>query len=187
MWVRNSGGTTPTSADFAAFAQGISNTWAALFLPHLTTTVVYEGLTALYYDATEIALGINIPDGRQGGHSTSDNISAGTALVVSWQVAQHYRGGHPRTYFCGFRSNDMQNSTDWTPSTISTWRSAANDFHANVNAGDHGAFSGPHLGTVSFVLRNQWRTPTIFRDYVPAGAVVDSRIDSMRRRLGPDR
>jgi len=37
------------------------------------------------------------------------------------------------------------------------------------------------------VLRKAWRTPPVFRDFVPGGATVDSRIDTQRRRLGPDR
>jgi hypothetical protein len=142
---------------------------------------------AHYWDATEIALGVNIPDGRSGGHSTSTDLSVNTALCVSWQVAAHYRGGHPRTYFCGLKQNDTVDVQSWTPSTISAWQSAANAFHATVNTFNYGAIQGVRLGTVSFVLRNQWRSPTVFRDFVNGGAVVDSRIDSMRRRLGPDR
>jgi hypothetical protein len=40
---------------------------------------------------------------------------------------------------------------------------------------------------VSFQLHKDWRDPPVFRDYTPGAAVVDSRIDTQRRRVGPDR
>jgi hypothetical protein len=70
---------------------------------------------------------------------------------------------------------------------VSQLQAAANNFLLAVNAISTANASDLHLGVVSFVLRGEWRDPPVFRDFTPAAAKVDARIDSQRRRLGPDR
>lgn len=187
FWIRNGAAVTPTAGNFEAFVQNVANLIASIFLPHQSQTLTFGGIHGLYYGSAEIDLGVDVPDGRTGGASAGTDLSANVALCVSWQVQQHYRGGHPRNYFAGMRTTMAQDVQSWTPAQISTWHDAANNFNNQVNSLANGEITGPRLGVVSFVLRNQWRTPPVFRDFINGAAVVDSRIDSMRRRLGPDR
>lgn len=186
MWFRNGNAQVPGATDFETFVQAATNKFHDFFVVKMAIPVIFEGATALYYEPSGEALGVNVPDGRAGTASGTP-LPANVALCVSWQVAQHYRGGHPRTYVTGQTSNATTDSTTWTPAHIADIHAAANNFHADMNTASAGAIGDVHLGTVSFVLRNEWRAPPVFRDYIPGGAVVDSRIDTMRRRLGADR
>jgi hypothetical protein len=71
---------------------------------------------------------------------------------------------------------------------VSSIETGANVFHDTIEShipiGD-GIASLEH-GVVSFVNDGAWRTPPLFRRFL-VGAHVDSRVDTMRRRLGPDR
>lgn len=186
FWVRNGRGTTPSAGDFQAFCDdvlaGYKNT-----LTHLQgIRSITQECTGLYYGPTGGILAA-VSTGGQAGNQGGDVLPASVALCIGWRVQQHYRGGHPRTYVAGQTTDHLQDSTTWTSGHTDSARDNANAFLTWINGRSHGDFSDPHLGTVSFVLRKAWRDPPVFRDYIPGAAFVDSRVDTMRSRLGPDR
>jgi hypothetical protein len=184
--VRNGNNLTPTLSDFQAWAAEFAGLFVNNFTPLMSGSVTVLQADCLYYGETGADLGSIAPSGATGSKS-GGVLPASCAICVSWHVQQHYRGGHPRTYLTGLVQTDLQDATSFTSSYVTSVAAAANNFHAGVNAMHHGSFSDCHLGTVSFVNKKAWRTPPIFRDYVLAQATVDNRVDSQRRRLGPDR
>lgn len=185
MWVRNGGGVTPSDADLNAFALFLYNTYKARFLAHMHTSVVLEGCQLNYYGPSGLQIGGGHVENSSGA-VTGTITPASAAICISWRVQQRYRGGHPRTYLTGQTSENMFSSQRWTTGWAQSYQSEANAFHAAVNAHAGGGLGDVHLGTVSFVLDGAWRSPPVFRDFTPTAASVDVRIDSQRRRLGPD-
>lgn|SRR6476661_10134582 len=186
FWVRNGNAVTPAIGDLLAVLGDILDAFDSTLLPNLSSGLVKDGGSILYYGETGAELGVDKSDHDTGSSGGALSVSS-VACGISWKVQARYRGGHPRTYLAGVPSTAISNPNTLTGAFCTAVASDANDFHAAVNAITHGDFNDVHLGTVSFQHNGEWRSPTLFRDYVPGAATVDTRIDTQRRRLGPDR
>jgi len=185
FWVRNAGGNTPSDTELNSLAAFIYGRYISHFGPQMNVNVTVQGCQIIYYGPAGLQIG--------GGHventlcsQVGQALPASAAICISWRVAQRYRGGHPRTYLPGMSTASMQDVTKWVATYADAVRVSADQFHLDINTHTAGTFGPFHLGTVSFVLRNEWRSPPVFRDFTPASALVDTRIDTQRRRLGPD-
>lgn len=185
FWVRNGQQQTPGAPELEAFAEAFGQQYVGLFGAELVPAWNPELVTALYYGATGGVLKADaniVGQGAYVGSATPANV----ACCVSWHVPEPYRGGHPRTYFCGVAESVVATPRTWDTPFIDRMRDRANSFNLAVNGLALGGGGDLHLGVVSFVHNAAWRTPPVFRDFTPAAATVDHRIDTMRRRLGPD-
>jgi hypothetical protein len=185
FWVRNGNSQTPGLTDFQAFLADFGVRYWDAFGSHMHPGITTSEVIGLYYGPTGGDLGSQATfnhAGTGGGGGLPNNV----AQCISWSLTQRYKGGHPRTYLPAPGDVALQDSRLYLASQTGAVTAAANTFHGQVNGLTHGALSDIHLGTVSFVLRGQWRTPPVFRDFVLNGARMDARIDSMRRRLGRD-
>jgi hypothetical protein len=185
FWVRNGGALSPSSSDFAGIVDAVRGFWVQHFIEHIGTGATVEGCDGLYYGAQGIEIGFNaqhVDTGSMAGSVLPSQVSAG----ISWSVQAAYKGGHPRTYLPPPSQTALLSTRLFNPSFATALTSAANGFHASLNFLRAGNMSDLHLGTVSFVLRKQWRSPPVFRDFVPGNARVDQRVDTQRRRLGRD-
>lgn len=185
FWVRNGNQSQPSSAELATVATQMFAAFSSHFAPTLGTASVLKTCTLLYYGAFGADLEA-IHTGSAPGTRTAGLLPANCAVCISWRVAAHYRGGHPRTYLCGATGDVTVNPKTFADSYVEEVRLAANAFLLDINGIAVGGAQDLHLGTVSFQFQKQWRTPPVFRDYTPAATLVDKRVDSMRRRLGPD-
>ena len=185
FWLRNGGGVTPSEADFIQVVNLLLSKYMATLLSLQHTSSQTTAATGLYYGADRILYGVEVANTGFGQHAATAE-PASVAACIGWRVNQHYRGGHPRTYIGGMSSQAIANPRGLDPAWVSTAVTNANNFHSQVNAISVGNFIDTHLGVVSFVLRDAWRSPTIFRDFIPGAAHCDQRIDTQRRRLGPD-
>jgi hypothetical protein len=185
FWVRNGSGVAPAANDFANAVADFHLKWRDAFLEHIGTECQVVGCNGLYYGETGADLGFDYAHGDTGSQA-GPGLPASAATGISWAVLAHYKGGHPRTYLPSPSQSSLNDGRTFHSTHTDDVRQAANAFLTNVNATVHGDFNNVHLGTVSFILRKQWRTPPIFRDFVPGGASVDARIDTQRRRLGRD-
>lgn len=185
FWLRNGAFAQVSAADFFTVTDDVRQLWVTFFIEHVGTGATVEGCNGLYYGATGLDLGADVPHvdtGSQSGSVLPSQVSTG----ISWTVQQAYKGGHPRTYLPPPSQSALLSTRLFNPSHASAVTNAANNFHNAMNQIHHGDFSDSHLGTVSFVHEKAWRTPPVFRDYVPGKAGVDQRIDTQRRRLGRD-
>lgn len=187
FWIRNGRQTTPSFTDFQATVSDVFSFWAQYFRHFMAGNVSLDNASGLYYGPTGADLGADVSPAPSFGSDATALLPANCACVVSWKVQQHYRGGHPRTYLAGHCQSGVQTAQTWKTDHQADVSGSANDFHTAVNQINHGGVGDVHLGTVSFVLRKQWRDPPVFRDFIPSAATVDNRIDSMRSRLGRDR
>lgn len=186
FWVRNGGFATPTAGDFQSATADFLSAYNSSFRQLMGIRCIVRECTALYYGVSGGALDA-VAAASQTGNQGGENLPASAAIVIGWRVQAHYRGGHPRTYIPGVTTDQLEDTTTFKSSYVDATRDVANFFLNAVNDIHHGDFNSVHLGTVSFVHRKEWRTPPVFRDYIPGAAFCDSRVDSQRRRLGRDR
>lgn len=184
LWTRFTPVTVPSQSDLDSLLLSIGNAYNSHFKAYRSSSVPTESCSALFYDSSGPALVSETPLVLNGTGAASV-LPSNCCVVVSWRIAAHYRGGHPRTYLPGVPDAEAVTSRLLDTTYIANLAASANDFIAAINVLTHGSVTAVELGTVSFVTKKDWREPPIFRPYVAGGATVDQRIDSQRRRLGP--
>jgi hypothetical protein len=117
------------------------------------------------------------------GAAPGQSLAPGVAVVISWQIAESYRGGKPRTYLVGVPGNVMTANGDSALSAtyMSQLDTAATLFMTTINAAAPGSTS-VSLGTVSYHAGHTVRPTPLFRSYF--GVKIHGRLDSQRRRNG---
>jgi hypothetical protein len=186
MWLYLTGSGDISVPELNDLASACSDAYASNILPYLSVNCFLdETQVVLYAGGSDVFEGIAAAGGN--GAQTGAELPASLAACISWQIAPHYRGGHPRTYLCGLPSDVLSTPTTFTGSFLSNAESAAIAFHEDVEAitGISAGISTVEHGVASFVRDGAWRTPPVF--YRIVSASVDSRFDTQRRRLGPDR
>lgn len=185
MWLFLTGSGVITTTELNALAAACRAKYATRFLPLLRTEVELQNTQVVLYSAGDALEG---HDGTivTGGHSTGARLPANVACCVSWPIAPVYRGGHARSYLTGLTSDQVAAVNTFDATFLTTLRAAANSFHTDLEAitGISSSITTIEHGVVSFVRAGAWRTPPVF--YRITGAAVDGRVDTQRRRLGPD-
>jgi hypothetical protein len=119
--------------------------------------------------------------GTLSGSGNSPNV----AFVVGWQIAARYRGGHPRWYIPGVLPATLTTpgGRHIDPAHQGGLQSSFATFLSQINASTS-AFTGVHLGTISFFSNCEFRPTPLFRAF--SNPLVASRLGSQRRRLGKE-
>lgn len=120
------------------------------------------------------------------GAGTGSGVSTpnAAACCISWKIARHYRGGHPRTYMGPLAQLSISTGTTLSAAYITQANTAATAFRTAVNAL---VLSGSTQRLVCVHrIRDGVQLPEPLVDVI-TGNSVDSRIDTQRRRLGRDR
>lgn len=186
MWLYLTGSGVITIPNLNALADYCALQYKNYLLVNQSVTSELQSTSVfLYGDGDDVLEGIssNIYIGTEtGGVDLPSNV----ALCISWKIAPSYRGGHPRTYVSGIRSNQVASVVSFEAVHLASWRSRAAQFHTNIEGftGGGAGISTVEHGIVSFVRNKEWRTPPVF--YRIVSSDVDGRIDSQRRRLGND-
>lgn len=114
------------------------------------------------------------------------------AAVCSWKVNFRWRGGHARTYWPAGVQSDISNGHLWTTAAHTAFENANSAYLSQINAITIGGVGG-HLTLVRYIhtIHNPDGTKTVAYFTPPldlqiVDATVDQRIDTQRRRLGPD-
>jgi len=170
-----------TQAEVNAVAGNFRSAWVSNFLPQQNAVVTLTNVDAI--DLTDIIGAVGTATGSNNGAIAGTAMPANIAACVSWKEARHYRGGHARTYVVGPGSTATPlNTRTWGAAFVTAMASAASAYRLAVAASAAG-----RAGSMVVVHR------TIGGETVPSplpgviiGQSFDSRIDSQRRRLGPD-
>jgi len=185
MWLYLTGSGEITSADLDDLADGCYQQYRDyLLINQHEFSELQDTKVTLYSDGD--AFNGNKSSSDTGSASRGDPLPSNVALCISWRIAPSYRGGHPRTYISGIPEGGTASVNSFEATYLTSWIARAEQFHVNVESlgpiGD-GIETVEH-GIVSFVRDGEWRTPPVF--YRINGWAVDGRIDTQRRRLGPD-
>jgi len=183
-------GGAPTGANLASFCTAFVAAMQSSLSPSFATTVTVNNAEAWDLATRTGAFG-------SGGSSWTGN-RAGTPLptsvaaCVGWKVTARWRGGHPRTYFPAGVQTDVLNGHLWVEASRATFEAGNEGFLSQVNALNLGA-AGGYLQCVRYLQTIHEADGTKHVEYINPPqqlqiqrALVDARLDTQRRRLGPD-
>ncbi len=115
------------------------------------------------------------------GGASGDSEAAQVAAVVSWPIARHHKGGHPRNYIGGLGDGDLATVATLTSAFASDLQAGYTTFQSDVNSTTLGD-SSVQLGVVSFRNNKVWRDDPVFFPYLGA-PTVRLPLGTQRRRL----
>jgi len=183
-------GAAPTGAQITTFcgqASGVFN-----------TTLVQCFATNVQCNTVD-AIDLSSPAGAAGtggtthvGTRTGNALPTSAAAVVGWKVNYRWRGGHFRTYWPMGVAADVLNGHLWVEASRAIFEAGNEGFLSQMNALTLGG-AGGYLTGVRYVhtitdpdgtKHPEYFTPPL--DLQISRAVVDARLDTQRRRLGPD-
>lgn len=131
-----------TNALLNTWCGTIGTQWATHMAPTVMPALALEDVEAQDLTSTMGAVGIATP--AAGGSLSSTLMDAGTAIVIKFNIASHYRGGHPKIYLPGigesYLSNAQTLATGPTATLLTNWAA----FMAAIISGAPGG-----LGTVA--------------------------------------
>ena len=131
-------GTPPSAPELDTFAQAV---WGAWDDSLVSLTPVNVGLDQVEVtDLTSDVAPVGNYVQRDAGTRAGDPVSIGTAMVVSYEIARRYRGGHPRGYWPEGVSLDLGTLQTWTVDFVTEAQAQHDGFWAAVSdAGWSGA------------------------------------------------
>lgn len=102
-------------------------------------------------------------------------------VVCSWEIAAHYRGGHPRSYFPAAPYADLSapGSNNWGTALVDN---IVTKLTAGWDAANSELGSGVRFGTIAASRGGVQLTPPVFYEYLSAD--IKPRVCTQRRRLG---
>lgn len=174
---------TPTLTQLSTFAQDVGNVWGEDVGTWMSSNAAVLQAKAVFWGAGSDAIDA-IATATGDGTQDPPDLPLNVAMCISWPIAAHYRGGHPRSYLGGLPTLAQADQRTFDSSFRDNVVAGADSFISDANSLTLGP-STVHLGVVSFVDANAWRSPPIFRHFA-GSPVIDARIDTQRRRLGPD-
>jgi len=185
LWLYLTGSGEITHTTLIALANGIYGQWGGTILDAMSTSATISRVQVVLWDGGEEFSAYSTSAsaaGNVGGTMAPANVAA----CISWPISFHYRGGHPRTYIAGVPNSAIATSQRFDATWRASLETKARAFHTAVEAlTPGGGIATVEHGIMSFVTDKEWRTPPVFRR-ITGDAQVDSRIDTQRRRLGPD-
>jgi hypothetical protein len=171
-----------TPAGIVSLTSALAGLWSTHLQPHISAgwgnaTITCTDLTdALGPAATQAIAG----SGGSAGTAAPNSVAA----CITWRIARHYRGGHPRTYIGPINNTAINNPTTLQGTYVTALQNAANAFRAAVAGVSVETY--PQTLVCVHRVRNGANIVPPDVDEITSGS-VDTRIDSMRRRLGKDR
>lgn len=171
-----------TQAQINALASLMRARWAARFAPQVNASVLLTSTEAV--DLTDITGVVGLDATNVAGTLAGTQVPAQVSCCVSWREALHYRGGHPRTYLPPATTSQLTSGTLWTSVYQAAVETAMNAFLADLDADTTVDANGCALVAVHRTRNHATLQPPDVR--LISSAVVDNRIDTQRRRLGPD-
>lgn len=169
-----------TVNDLQTIADAIATSWNTNVANLLTTAVSLTEVQIVFFptSGTELVFtGAYSHPGIQG-----DQVhDAGASIVVDWTIGAFYRGGHPRSYIPGPRSDKVNNGSTLDAAYATSLVTAWNTLRNNINALTSTNITAVVMGTCSFVRDKAYRVAPVFFPYTSTR--VRPILGSQRRRI----
>lgn len=183
QWCHFNGSGVISSAQLDDFADFFLSGYGSNIIALMSSSCAAETCQVALYETGEDLL-LGNASAALSGVSEAEQMPASVAIAISWKTTRSYKGGHPRTYVPGVSRDHTSGVTNVYPAFASTLADAAGTFHTAIEGYTDTNITSVEHGTMSFVRDKAWRTPPVFVRFVTGS--VDARLDSQRRRLGPD-
>lgn len=114
------------------------------------------------------------------GTNSGDSNPSNSCILVNYNSSFRYRGGHPRTYYCGGAQGDMVDTNTWTGAFVAAAATAAGTVTAAFEVGATG-FVVTTQGAISYESGGVPRTVPL---KMPISTLsVSTGIATQRRRM----
>ena len=118
------------------------------------------------------------------GTASADELTNQVALVLTWLIASHYRGGKPRSYLPGITMDKLATPRSYTDDFVAAYSGLAQDYIDDI-----AALSISGISSVTIGVLHRWRNfnaldPPDFEAFT--GAKAQKRVCTQRRRLGAE-
>lgn len=183
-------GAAPTAADLDTYALNVMGDLVTNLTPLQSSAVALTEVEATDLASSTGAVGVF--SATTAGTRTGTYNPNSAAVLASWHVARHYRGGHPRTYVIAGSDTDIDTGTLWNAgfttavhtallAMVTSMLTAAGAFtpSAHVNVSYFGGAPTDPI-THKSIPRVSPQVDVIS----PSGVTVSLKIASQRRRLG---
>jgi hypothetical protein len=172
-------GAAPVASDLVSFATAFANVLVDKWIPSLNSAYTLDEVivTDIASDSGQVG---SYSSGAPGVNSDAP-ISAGSALLVNWQIIRRYRGGKPRTYLPPPTYNRLATPSTWDDSATGNAGVLAAALLALCSGGTFGAFVTTSLGCVSYRSGDAARVDPLFEPFT--GYSVGSLVRTQRRRI----
>ena len=183
-------GGAPTGAQVSTFCGQVSGVYAATLVQAFNPVVAMNSVDA--WDLSSPAGATGTGGTVHLGTRTGGPLPTSVAAVCGWKVNYRWRGGHPRTYWPAGCTTDVGNGHLWGESARAAFEAGNEGFLSQMNALTLGG-TGGYLTAIRYVhtvidsptaKHVEYFNPPL--DLQISRAVVDARLDTQRRRLGPD-
>lgn len=180
-------GAAPTNANLDSLCASIGQLWSTTLGTLVLNSTNVNSVIAQDLTSSSSSVGVSSTN-HPGSVATGNPLPVSVAMCITWKTAMRWRGGHPRTYVSGLNITQISSGNQWSGSTVSNALVQAEAFRTGLNGLTAGGASW------SFVCLRRHQTLTD-GTHVPLdpplavpliATIVDHRIDTQRRRLGPD-
>lgn len=180
----NYSGTPPTSGQMAAYCAGVNDGWIGGI-----ADICSVGVSLLKIEAVDLSsrtAAVGILDVTSFGTVLGAYNPANAAVLVDYDIAIRYRGGHPRTYLPAGVQADLETESTWLDASLSNFTAGFQNF---LNFIENVTYDGFVFGGQCFLQAvvtvpppPAWRTPPVTR--IITGFNVQKELASQRRRIG---
>lgn len=170
----------PTQDSLDLLCAAISDAFVANLLPFFSTEVTYANGQLVLSDGVDEMVGTSTID--EAGAASGHVAPLSACIVASMRTGDHYRGGHGRTYFSGFKADDTGSDRTWLDSLVGDFETGWAAYLADVAALTQDDLIVVFNGVVHRFRANVELNPHTMSPMT--GSKVQKRICSQRRRLG---
>lgn len=171
-------------AELTTFTTAIITAYAALWKPSVATGTVLEQVVATDLTGPSAPQVIENISGQTGTGGAASTVPQSAACCISWRIPRHYRGGHPRSYMGPLAAPAISNPTSLATAYTDALLTRAQDFVTAMSSTPVGSSMGQLCAVHRQIGGVEVEIPETSNI---TGVIVDTRIDSQRRRLGKDR
>jgi hypothetical protein len=125
-------GAAPTNAMLLTFDAAIAATWATNVQPLQDNQTELTQIESV--DLSSATSAVDITSAAVIGTRGASELPGQVCMVISYEIARRYRGGHPRGYWPMGVQGDLQNTRLWTAAFTAEVLEAMQDFQADVFA-----------------------------------------------------
>ena|SRR5215469_18638878 len=186
-------GGPPSSADLGTMATQCGNGWTTSMKTYWPQGVTLQSTTALDMSSRS---GVQVihPVGTTGAVAGAA-VEAGAAMVLRFNIGQHYRGGHPKTFLPPLDVGQVVQPSSWNATALGNVQTGWNAMIANIMSGVYSscALSGqvsvswyegqyPNPDPSPWAPKNVPKYRTTPQIYAVQSVTATPLIGSMRRR-----
>lgn len=174
-------GSSLDSTGLNSLCASLATAWDANFKNMYPTGTALRTVEA--WDLSSPAGAYGSANVNLAGTLIGGGLSNQTALCITWKVNYRYRGGHPRSYLPPPTSAETSGGNLWSVAFQSLAQTNARAFRTQVNSINQGGTTFKLCAVRYISGGQQLATPLVL---LVQDAIVHTRIDSQRRRLGKE-